>query len=964
MHTKPGTLKSAIAAPSIDEPSELGRGTVVDRFVVLETLGVGGMGVVYAAHDPELDRKVALKLLLPRTGGSAGGDTTRLMREGQALAKLSHPNVVAVHDVGTHGDRVWIAMEFVAGQTLAAWAKERPRRWSEVLAVLADAARGMAAAHGAGLVHRDLKPDNVMIGRDGRVRVMDFGLAHGRGVTMTESELASTLVSGTDKPLELTPLGSRLTAQGAVQGTPAYMAPEQWQGQDEAATTDQFGWSVMAWEMLYGERPFAGETKVALSAAVLSGERRPPPRGHAVPNWLRRVIERGLATKPAGRWPTMAALLSALERGKMRARVRMGVAALAGVALLGAGAEGYRRWEIAQRVSVCEMRGAEIDKVWNDDARQQLRDAFVATGASYAATSAEKVMPWLDKQVGAWKDARTEVCLNADVRNVWDEDLGDRARWCLEDRQMELESLVAEMGHADLTAVQKGVTAVASLRTVDDCLDEGMLQRQPALPAQGREAIRDVRIMISRADSLSLAGNYSKALAVATQAREQAAKLDWLPLLAAARAQEGWQLTKTAAYEAAEAASSEAYFEAARSGAWNVAAKTAIDLIYTVGVHRARHVEGHLWAQHAEVALAYAGDYISLPGAMRLNNLANLYRATGTFEEARELQERALAIRDQALGQHHPAVAQSLNDLANVQFSVGAYAEARSLYERALAIREDVLGPGHPAVAQSLNNIANVHTLTGAYVEARALLERALVIQEQALGPEDPDVAGTLNTLAAVYISTGAYAEARPLLDRALAIDEQAYGLAHPYIAGPLNNLAGVHKSTGAYADAEALYMRALAIQERTLPPDHPDIAKTMNNLANVYLARGTYAEARTMHARALAIWKRALGPSHSQVALSLYNLADVHRAEERPQHALPLLENAMTIYGALEGTQAGELEARFSLALTLVAIGGDRTRALVLARTARDGFREAGAGKANELAEVVLWLAEHDHAQ
>jgi serine/threonine protein kinase len=270
------------------------------------------------------------------------------MREGQALAKLSHPNVVAVHDVGTHGDRVWIAMEFVAGQTLAAWAKERPRRWSEVLAVLVDVARGMAAAHGAGLVHRDLKPDNVMIGRDGRVRVMDFGLAHGRGVTMTESELASTLVSGTDTPPELTPLGLRLTAQGAVQGTPAYMAPEQWQGQDEAATTDQFGWSVMAWELLYGERPFAGETKVALAGGAVRGAQAAAPRprraGLAAPG-----DRAGLATKPAGRWPTMAALLSALERGKTRARLRMGVAALAGVALLGAGAAGYRRWDIAQR---------------------------------------------------------------------------------------------------------------------------------------------------------------------------------------------------------------------------------------------------------------------------------------------------------------------------------------------------------------------------------------------------------------------------------------------------------------------------------------------------------------------------------------------------------------------------------------------------------------------------------------
>ncbi|MBK7825056.1 serine/threonine-protein kinase [Nannocystis sp.] len=206
--------------------SLLTRGADIGRFTLLGKLGSGGMGVVYAAHDPELDRKVALKVLLPvRDGGPNAAGRARLLREAQALARLSHPNVVAVHDVGTFEGDVWIAMEFVAGQTLDAWARERPRGWPEVLRVLVDAAQGVAAAHAVGLVHRDLKPENVMIGGDGRVRVMDFGLAHGRALTDASLELASTAAADGRARPELDALAAQLTQLGAVQGTPAYMDP-------------------------------------------------------------------------------------------------------------------------------------------------------------------------------------------------------------------------------------------------------------------------------------------------------------------------------------------------------------------------------------------------------------------------------------------------------------------------------------------------------------------------------------------------------------------------------------------------------------------------------------------------------------------------------------------------------------------------------------------------------------------
>jgi len=935
------TAVSGGAGAEGEELEALARGAAVGRFTLLGTLGAGGMGVVYAAHDPELDRKVALKLLLPRAGGSSdSGGRSRLMREAQALAKLSHPNVVAVHDVGTHGDSVWIAMEFVAGQTLAAWAEARPRRWSEVLPVLADVARGVAAAHEAGLVHRDLKPDNVMIGQGGRVRVMDFGLAHGRGPAVTEPEiastsatgaaliatpaagtaLASTLVAATGTGSGRAALVSRLTAMGAVQGTPAYMAPEQWQGREAEPATDQFGWSVMAWELLYREPPFVGETVADLAAAVMAGQRRPPPRASRVPGWLRRVIERGMATEPARRWPTMAALLAALERGKARARMGAVAAAVAGVALLGAGAEGARRWDIGRRVAACEAAGATIDHAWNDDTRQRLRDAFAATGVSDAATTADKVMPWLDERAGAWKQARTEVCLNADVRARWGAELLDRAMWCLEDREMARDSLVAELGRANATSMRRAVLAVASLRSADACLDEEVLRRQPAPPRQGRAAIREVRAQFSRADSLATEGRFKEALTIATEARERAeAVTDWPPLLASALAHEGHLLEEAGAFDEAEAVSRRAYFVAARAGAWDVAADGANSLVYIVGHKQARHAEGRIWAEHAEVALLQAGDPQGLAEAQRLNSLATVLSHTDAFAEARALHERALEIGERVLGPLHPNVARTLNNLAIMHMHMGAPAEARAMFERALAIQERALGPGSPLVAEALNNLAILHQLAGEYAEARTLLGRALAIKEQAFGPDHPDVGSCLN------------------------------------------NLANLLESTGEYSEARALHERSLAITEKALGPEHPDAAQSLYNIATVHIATGAYAEARALLERALAIQEKALGPDHLAVAQSLDSLANVQLAEARPRDALPLSERAVAIFSAHEGGQEGEHRAHFHLARARLATGGDRAGALAMARTARDGLREEGPLEARKLAEAERWLAEQD---
>ncbi|HEY0097284.1 MAG TPA: serine/threonine-protein kinase, partial [Archangium sp.] len=240
------------------EAPALGRGTPLDRYVVLDPLGEGGMGMVYAAYDSVLDRKVALKLLPPGDAdagpeATSGSGRARLLREAQAMARLSHPNVVAVYDVHQHEAQVFMAMELVDGQTLLQWEREQPRGWRELLTAFLAAGRGLAAAHAAGLVHRDFKPTNVLVGKDGRVRVTDFGLARPHNAP---AELGADTPAPDTGPVKgHSLLELNLTQRGAVRGTPAYMAPEQFRGATADVRSDQFSFAVSLWEALHGERP-------------------------------------------------------------------------------------------------------------------------------------------------------------------------------------------------------------------------------------------------------------------------------------------------------------------------------------------------------------------------------------------------------------------------------------------------------------------------------------------------------------------------------------------------------------------------------------------------------------------------------------------------------------------------------------------------------------------------------------
>lgn len=471
----------------------LGPGAIVGRYVVLSKIGAGGMGEVFLALDPELDRKVALKLL--RAGGTEliPEAQARLLREAQALARLNHPHVVAIHDVGEHQGAIWLAMEYVQGITLARWESEKRRSWRDVLDVLTPVAQGLSAAHESGLVHRDTKPENIMIGADGRVRVMDLGLARAvaprEGLREFESVVPATATLAPEDPVQV-------TRAGALVGTPAYMSPEQFMGQSVDERTDVFSFSVTLWEALMGERPFTGDTGEQVMAAVLRGQLRAAPRdsvSRRVPPWLIRVCVKGLAVDPSHRFQSMRELLGTVESQRARGKLQRWLMRAAMGGVLGVGIASIELYQRAALVAECEQDESQISQDWNRDVKRQVRDAVLATGVSYAPETADNALLLLDRYAELWQRSRTEMCLS-ELNGSITASLAARSAWCLDERRMGFEALVGELLRGGDTAVQVAVVAAAELPDASVCVDEQAMRTLPSPPA----ALMQVRWNLAR----------------------------------------------------------------------------------------------------------------------------------------------------------------------------------------------------------------------------------------------------------------------------------------------------------------------------------------------------------------------------------------------------------------------------------------------------------------------------------
>lgn len=754
---------------------------------------------------------------------------------------------------------------------------------------------------------------------------MDFGLAR-PGKDDGNEDVVGTLETQENLPKPaLDALELELTQPGALVGTPRYMAPEQFRGRGLGPAVDQFALCAIAWEAVYGAHPFAGERVVDLAANVIAGKIAAPPRHARAPRALRRALERGLAADPNERWPSIEALLHTLGdivRRQRRARhLRWGVGGVLAVGLSFGGYAGSQALAERSRIAACEAEGAAISDVWAEESRARVESALAGANVAGAEVTASRAVSRLDAYADTWQSARTQACLSADSDDAWDDEVHERALWCLDERRMGLGALIEELSRGGPLAVRNASHAVAGLDPIDTCQNPSALSRMSSPPAGDRQEFRSILADTARAEALLRAGALEDGLAAARDALRRAEAVGWPPLVAKARLELGFHLHRKGAYSEAEEALEVAYFEAAKADASMIALLAAEGLAELLNA-RGRHHDGLRWSRHAEVILRSFSEPSEILIENHLLNRCQALRSLGAYDEAETLCERALTIARAELGPDHPKLAVHLVAIALAEWRSGAYDEAKERLQRALAIQEEALGPTHTDVAGTANNLAILHWQTGDYEQAQALYERALAIWEDALGPEHPDVALALSNLAEVHYATGSYDLSRDLYERAIEIEERELGSGHPGLAISFVGLADVHRVTGARGEARELYERALAIQEEALSPDHPNVATTLIGLARLALAEGRAADAASRAARALAIRERD----------------DI---------------SARKIAGA-----------QFILARALWEDGDDRARALELAEAAREGFRDSQSAGAGELPEVKAWLRSREASE
>jgi tetratricopeptide (TPR) repeat protein/predicted Ser/Thr protein kinase len=811
----------------------LDKGAALGRYLVLERLGMGGMGVVYAAYDPQLDRKVAIKLVRPaRRGGSQGGGRMRLLREAQAMAKLSHPNVVAVHDVGMVDEQVFVAMAFIDGPSLRAWLEASPRSWSEVLERFRQAGRGLAAAHAHDLIHRDFKPDNVMIGGEDRVVVMDFGLVRARSSSNesqpgSKPEVRDTIEPGSVETDDLSsaPLALHLTEVGRLLGTPAYMAPEQLGGGEADARSDQFSFCVALYEALYGERPFVGKSIVHLATAILEGTIQPEPRTSLVPRWLRAVVVRGLANDPEARFASMNELLEALARDPSQRRRTRVLAATAGTLCLLAVGLGWLFVEHRreQAYAVCDAVGREIDEVWNDESRAALEHSLGGTGSPLATTSFTYMRAWLDPWTARWTSERTATCVRAELDETLGPELYAQSVACFDEQRERLAAMLDVFALSDTRMVASAGKAAAAFSQLESCADERALARRPELPAAlvGSPQLVDFRRRLARAAALADAGDYSSAQRLAEEALAIARSLEWKPLEAEALLVHAAIASEIGNYTQVHEQLLRAFNLASSSGSDAIAAKTAILLLRVLGYHLARSGEGLAWADVATALLERLVLAESLDAAQLANNTALVHESLGDYDETERWHLRALELRTNLLGAEHPETGHSYANLGNLSLLRNDHDAALTWHQRALDVRERGLGPSHPDVGRSHANIGRV------------------------------------------YLARGELDEALAHFDESYAIFSRTSGAEHRVAARVLDSIAEVHRRRGELDEALAQYRRALAIQVPLLGEKHPEAALSNVGIARVLLERGELQEAFG-HVEAAAIAYAELGVGHA----------------------------------------------------------------------------------------------------
>lgn len=936
------------------------------RYVLLKPVGAGSSGWVYEGFDPELDRKVAIKLLRDDLITESTRARERLIAEAKTLARVSHPNVVAVHDVGTydrgrfglagdgHGtEGVFVVMELVEGTELRE-VMGSPHGWRRAVTLLLPVARGLVAAHAAGVVHKDVKPANILLDRGGRAVIVDFGLAR----------------------------GTRGDEKGGS-GTPAYMAPEQHAGKAADARSDQYAFCLTLVETVTGERPFQGGDRELVEAK----REGLPASIRGMPRWLAEVVARGLDPDPARRHDSMRALQTALEQGLERTRRRWlggGIAVLAVVIA----AASYAVSSTHPRGGLCAPVGEELAGVWDDGVRAGMERAFLESGP-FGPELWRNVSRTIDGYAGALNDRRRQIC-----RGPLDP-TAERALLCLEGRRAALAQTTRLLSLADAAIVTRAPEILTRLQPIAACDGTGPLE-SAHLDAQSRQEMLLAEADLARAEAMVAAADYAAAKQLVYEVEERLAGMPPHSLHARATVIRG-RLESIAADPAAESTLYHALARAERVGDTHTALRAQIRLLLVLrdngrleaatriaeqaqarfeygrlgpeSAARLTHVRGLLAASKGEYGSAIellsraVREFAAVhgPNHMAVANakleLSDIHARTGDFQTAEAVARDALETATRATGSRHPTHAFAQIWLALLLVEQAKLDEVVPLVESARETLEATLGQDHPASVATWNALAGVADGLGRRQEALNAGEQALRVSRERLGEDHPSTGWASNNLCYRLASHARYEEALPHCRRAVEILRPLLGEGHAMFATPLNNTGEALYGLGRHAEALELLQQALTIRERALTAGHPHLGYSYFNLGRTKLAMGNHDEGLVLLSQAIDNWSQTYGAKHPRLAGPHRAMGAAYRDLEQGQLAVEHLEQAVTLLRDSDGPAPDLARARFELARALWATQPERSRRLA---AEADVALRAGGADPDLLETVGRWRQSH----
>jgi serine/threonine-protein kinase len=855
--------RTTFASGSSPEPAQESReapASGIDRYTITGLVGAGGQALVYQAHDRVLDRAIALKILRDDRGA-------RILDEARLVAKLEHPNIVAVYDAGTTGDgQLYLAMEYASGGSLDAWLRT-PREPREIVRACAEAGRGLARAHAAGIVHRDIKAANILIGADGHARVTDFGLA-------------TASADGGAK----------------VAGTLAYMAPEQLDGEATAAS-DQFGLAVTVWEAIAGALPFP--TGGDRAAAILAGPGAAP---RAMPRHVAAALRRSFDADPGERWPSVDALVQALEADPARSRRWFALAA--GGAAVMAALVVFALREATPRA--CASVAAP--PTWNTGARARIAGAFGRSSRPFARDALASVLDGLDRYAEDWRAARQAACeATADgEQSTQALDLRDE---CLDDQATVLAATIDTLSTADDGVIEHAVDAVRALPSLAPCSDLARLGDRVRAPADPtvRARIAAITSDIATSTALLLAGKFPEARTAAERAATAASSLDHPPtraraLLALARVQLLFGEAKPAEENLEQAA------QLAEQGRDDRAAAEAwIELVKAVGHGNARYDEALRYAGFASAAVERLGGDRALRGKLEYYRCAVL-DLMARLDDADAACARGRGDREAVFGAESPEVADLLVLESRLAIKRGRIEPALAASARAVAIREHAFGASHPSLIEALFAHGQAAATAGKLDDADAAFARGVAIAKASGEDDTLIVAALLSEQAALAHARGKLTEALSDIERSSAIRERIEGHDHADLVFDETEHARILEDLGRDREAVIAYEAALATALRALGDHHPSVSAILEDLGRLHGRLGMRTRARSELDRAIAISQEAGdGPG---IASSTDALAEFLHGGGQPGQALPLYQRALAQYETIYGKDAPQLIA------------------------------------------------------